>query len=127
MSRGRRIAVIVGGAAVAGAVVAVGWLGFAGIERTVVAGTQSRICGTMVGVSSVEPGRSVRVLGPSDATLAVGDRARVHALCVVEVVGIEGQHAEGADVDRADVDGADVDGADVEGAAERVRLRWRLW
>lgn len=39
MSRGGRIAAIAGGVAAAGALVAVGLLGFVGVERTVPAGT----------------------------------------------------------------------------------------
>ncbi|MEJ6489154.1 hypothetical protein PQI23_05385 [Leucobacter sp. USCH14] len=42
--------------------------------------------------------------------LAAGDRARVHALCVVEVLGIDGAAASEAD-----------------GAQATVQLRWRLW
>ncbi|MEV8339296.1 hypothetical protein [Leucobacter sp. NPDC077196] len=116
MNRRGRIARIIGGAAVVGAVVAVGVLGFVGVERTVIAGTQVRMCGTSVGVSVVEPGRAVQLLGVSDAPLAAGDRARAHALCVVEVVRIEG--ADGQDA------GAETD---ADGAQATVHLRWRLW
>ena len=116
MRRGGRIAAIVGGAAAAGAVVAVGLLGFVGVERTVPAGTETRICGSTIGVSMVDPGR-VRLLGASDAALEAGDRARIHAFCVVEVLGVEGAGSSGGD------DGSEA----ADGSQATVQLRWRLW
>ena len=119
MNRRKRIAAGVGGVAIAGAVVAVGLLGFVGVERTVPAGAQTRICGATIGVSVSEPGRSARLLGVSESALAAGDRARVHPLCVVEVLSVAGPGDAGSSVAGS--------GADADGAQAAVRLRWRLW
>lgn len=119
MNRRKRIAAGVGGVAIAGAVVAVGMLGFVGVERTVPAGAQTRICGATIGVSVSEPGRSARLLGVSESALAAGDRARVHPLCVVEVLSVAGPGDDGP--------GVAGPGADADGAQAAVHLRWRLW
>lgn len=102
-------------AAVAGSVIAVVVVaaliifGVVGITQTVRAGTQATVCGVDVGVTSSE--ETVRLLGVSDSTLAVGDRVRVSALCVIEIVS----------VDNSDM----VPGHD--GASAKVQLRWTLW
>ncbi len=119
MRRRGRIAASIGGVALTGAAVAVGLLGFVGVERTVPAGAQTRICGATVGVSVSEPGRSARLLGVSESALAAGDRVRVHPLCVVEMLNVEGPGAEGSDVGTPD--------ADADGAQAAVHRRWRLW
>ncbi|SDQ22755.1 hypothetical protein [Leucobacter chromiiresistens] len=118
MRRGGWIAASIGGVALTGTVVAVGLLGFVGVERTVPAGAQTRICGATVGVSVSEPGRSARLLGVSESALAAGDRVRVHPHCVVEVLNVEGP-------DVAEP-GAEESGA-ADGAQAAVHLRWRLW
>ena len=106
MSRGRRVAAIGGGvAAVAAAIV----FGVVGIEQTVSAGGQARICGLTVGVTTSD--QTVRLAGTSGGPYGPGDRVRVAALCVVEIVSIEETPA----------------GPDDDGGSARVHLRWRLW
>lgn len=86
-------------------------LGVVGVGRTVAAGTQTQLCGTQVGVSV--SGDTVRLLGTDTGTLAVGERARISAFCVIELVGVQESGASGE--------------ADADGGGARVQLRWRLW
>lgn len=106
------------------AAVAIGMLffGFIGVSHTVTAGTQVTLCGTNIGVSNAgEPGPpAVRLLGPTSVTLQPGERARISALCVVEVVSI-------TDHNGSDNSGADTDDGDTDGGSIDVQLRWRLW
>lgn len=108
MSAGRRAAVAGASLVVIAAIVAVVVFGFVGIAQTVSAGTQSTVCGVTVGVTST--GQTVRLLGASDASLSPGDRVRLSALCVAEIVAVDGGAAPGDD-----------------GAGARVQLRWRSW
>lgn len=109
MSRGRNFAAagvgIVAAIATAGVIV----FGFVGISQTVRSGTQTKVCGTQIGVTG--SGDSVRLLGVSDAALSTGDRVRVGALCVVEIVSIDAINAA----------------PDSDGAGPSVQLKWRLW
>lgn len=107
MGIGTVIAVIAGVAVLA----VVLTLGIAGVGRTVIAGTQTQLCGTQVGVSV--SGGTVRLLGTDAGTLAVGERARISAFCVVELVGVQ---ASGANAE-----------SDADGGSTQVQLRWRLW
>ncbi|MGX5697655.1 hypothetical protein ACWKWP_15770 [Agromyces soli] len=109
IGRGRRSIAIVGGITAAAVVAALVVLGVVGVEQTVTAGSQARVCGVRLGVDV--SGDAVRLLGASDASLAVGDRVRVGPLCVVEVVGIDDADATAGE----------------DGASAHVQLRWRLW
>jgi len=108
VSRARRVAVVGGGVLAAVVVALVCVFGLVGIEQTVSAGSQPRVCGVTVGVTSTD--QTVRLLGASEETLAPGDRVRLSPLCVVEIVGIESAAA-----------------SDEDGAGARVQLRWRWW
>ncbi|GAA1327407.1 hypothetical protein ACFSWE_15465 [Leucobacter albus] len=88
--------------------------GVIGVGRTVVAGSETQLCGARVGVV-VADDASVRLLGTDAGRLAVGDRARIGAFCVVEVVGISESGTNTAP------------GEDVDGGGASVQLRWRLW
>lgn len=109
MSHRRRVGIIIGTAAVITAVGIVIGLGVIGIDRTVTAGTQTRICGVTVGVTAAD--QAVYMPGQSDSPLAPGDRVRVSPLCVIDVVSIEESEL----------------GADQDGGGARVHLTWRLW
>lgn len=105
------IIAIVAGVAILAALLVFGVIG---VGRTVVAGTQTQLCGTRVGVTLADD-TSVRLLGTDAGTLSVGDRARIGAFCVVEVVDIDASGASAAPSEHADGGGAS------------VHLRWRLW
>lgn len=109
MSRGKKFAAVGIGLVAVIAAAGVISFGFVGINQTVRAGTQSKICGVQVGVTAT--GDTVRLLGVSDDSLSPGDRARVSALCVVEVVSIDASEAA----------------PDADGAGPTVHLKWRLW
>ncbi|MBC9936514.1 MULTISPECIES: hypothetical protein [unclassified Leucobacter] len=109
MSRGRRVGIIVGALIIAGAAICAIVFGVVGISQTVTAGTQPRVCGVTLGVTSSDQG--VRLLGASDATLVPGDRVRVGPMCVVEVISIDDSGVN----------------PDADGGGARVQLKWRLW
>lgn len=109
MSRGRKLAAAGIGLVAVIAAVGVISLGFVGVNQNVRAGTQTKVCGAQVGVTV--SGDTVRLLGVSDESLSPGDRARVNALCVVEVVSIDASEAA----------------PDADGAGPSVHLKWRLW
>ena len=109
MSRGRKLAAAGIGLVAVIAAVGVISLGFVGVNQNVRAGTQTKVCGAQVGVTV--SGDTVRLLGVSDESLSPGDRARVNALCVVEVVSIDAIEAA----------------PDTDGAGPSVHLKWRLW
>lgn len=109
MSSGRKVGIIVGSLIVAGAAICAVVFGIVGISQTVTAGTQPRVCGATLGVTSSDEG--VRLLGASDATLTPGDRVRVGPMCVVEIISI---------------DDSGVD-PNADGGGARVQLKWRLW
>ena len=129
MTRGRRIAAVVCGVVALAAVATVGVLGFAGVTRVVAVGGQTQICGAKVGVSAVESGKSVKLLGVADTALTPGDRVRVHPLCVVEVVSIDAPEVDALEADASanNASAASDAGAPADGAGGRVELRWRLW
>lgn len=104
------IAVVAGVAILAALLV----FGVIGVGRSVVAGTETQLCGTRVGVA-VSDDTSVRLLGTDAGRLSVGDRARIGTFCVVEVVDIEEGGANATP------------GEDADGGGTRVQLRWRLW
>ena len=109
MSRSRKLAAAGIGLVAVIAAVGVITFGFVGVNQTVRAGTQSKVCGVQVGVTA--SGDTVRLLGVSDDSLSPGDRVRVSALCAVEVVSIDTSESA----------------PDADGAGPSVHLKWRLW
>ncbi|KIP51929.1 hypothetical protein SD72_12420 [Leucobacter komagatae] len=103
------IAVISGVAMIAALLV----FGVIGIGRTVGAGSEAQVCGTRVGVAASSDG-SVRLLGTETGALSVGDRSRIGAFCVVEVVDINASAPAAPN-------------ASTDGGGASVQLRWRLW
>ncbi|WP_198141962.1 hypothetical protein [Leucobacter komagatae] len=106
---GSMIAVISGVAMIAALLV----FGVIGIGRTVGAGSEAQVCGTRVGVAASSDG-SVRLLGTETGALSVGDRSRIGAFCVVEVVDINASAPAAPN-------------ASTDGGGASVQLRWRLW
>jgi len=108
LSSGRRAVTVLGVIALAALAGTVVVLGFVGIPSAVSSGGQAQVCGLRIGVTV--DGDRVHVAGIA-GTHAEGERVRVAALCVVEIV---------------DVEVTDLDPDEVGGGAA-VDLRWRLW
>ena len=85
-------------------------LGVVRVPTSAVVGTQITVCGTTFGVSLVDDGHVI-LMGLSDAPLAAGDKARVNALCAVEVIEIERTNHD----------------PEAIGGVARVDLKWGPW